>query len=347
MFLPRRRDAAGTVIHLVNPMRNAHGGSENRTLELARLLSARTDVRVWSPRRVAPELRDRVPLRRIRAPFWYPCGGTVVFVGAYFRPGSWLRLARPHRLVLIYNTPVLADLHAFLDSLRRAGVGMRPEFVYAADWMREVAGLPGLVHSSPIDLSRFVPAGGAPGRQRPFTVGRLSRDIAAKHHPDDVSLWREIADRGVHVRLMGATCIADRLNHPLIEILPAGAEPAESFLRQLDTFVYRTNDELFLEPSGRVVLEAMACGLPVVVGDKGGFRAQVVDGVNGFVFSSNEVACRRLDELRANPDLYDRISRSAREHACREMAPGKMQAQLDFYLSPSTPTGSPGRDGSG
>ena len=264
-----------------------------------------------------------------------------MFVGAYFRLGSWLRLLKPHRLILIHNTPDFANLEEFLVSLKRAGIAMQPEIVYAAAWMREMTGLPGLVHTSPIDLSRFKPASPATRQQRPFTVGRLSRDIAAKHHPDDVALWREIADQGIRVRLMGATCIADKLNHSLIEILPAGAEPAESFLQTLDAFVYRTNDRLFFEPSGRVVLEAMACGLPVVVGEKGGFQEAVVEGINGFYFSTNATACRRLNELRTTPQLYARISKSAREYAASAMDPDKVQEQLDFYLSPVRPGGSP------
>ena len=138
MFLPTSRAQAGTVIHLVNPMKNAFGGSENRTLELARLLSAKATVHVWSPRKVAPELKSRVRIRRIRAPFWYPCGGTVVFVGAYFRLGSWLKLLKPYRLILIHNTPDLANLEDFLASLKRAGIAMQPEIVYAAAWMREM-----------------------------------------------------------------------------------------------------------------------------------------------------------------------------------------------------------------
>jgi colanic acid/amylovoran biosynthesis glycosyltransferase len=69
-----------------------------------------------------------------------------------------------------------------------------------------------------------------------------------------------------------------------------------------------------------VVLEAMACGLPVVVTDCGGIREAVTDGVEGFV-----VPVRRPDEMAdalatlwQDPDLRGEMGRAGRARVCAE-----------------------------
>jgi len=72
-----------------------------------------------------------------------------------------------------------------------------------------------------------------------------------------------------------------------------------------------------VEPEGhpRVVLEAMAAGLPVVTTDRGAIRETVVDGSCGFVLADpdpRELADRMLVLLR-DRTLRDRMGRAARE----------------------------------
>lgn len=56
--------------------------------------------------------------------------------------------------------------------------------------------------------------------------------------------------------------------------------------------VYNNHDVLILsskkEPVGMVVLEAMACGLPVIVSDSVGSRDCVIVGENGFIFKTGD-----------------------------------------------------------
>lgn len=67
---------------------------------------------------------------------------------------------------------------------------------------------------------------------------------------------------------MGGHCLSHQLQGAAA-LLPAGAQRAGDFLRTLDCFFSRTS-ERWLEAYGRVVLEAMACGLPMVWGRRGG-----------------------------------------------------------------------------
>lgn len=71
-----------------------------------------------------------------------------------------------------------------------------------------------------------------------------------------------------------------------------------------------------VEPEGhpRVVLEALAAGLPVITTNRGAIAETVIDGECGFVLEQpvpHELADRMLRLLR-DPQLRDRMSRSAR-----------------------------------
>ncbi len=220
----------------VNPLWDAHGGADRRTIDTWSILRSMVDARLWTEYEPAAEFALAYPLRRIRPyALSMPFGGTIVFVGVYFRIGHWIRFARPARVIIIYNT----DQPDRLDkNLRRiAGCGKRAEVVVTSPALNRRLGtrLPTL--ESPIEIADLL-AVERPGG-RPFTVGRLSRDDATKHHTEDPELYRRLAAAGCRVRIMGGTCLAGALGGVAnVELLPAGAENRTSFLRSLDCFVY-------------------------------------------------------------------------------------------------------------
>jgi glycosyltransferase involved in cell wall biosynthesis len=345
-------------IHLLNPLANL-GGSELRTVALYEKLRPDADVALWTEHPPWSELAQ-LPIQRIdEAADIYPRGGTLVIVGVYFFPlSSWIARTSFDRVVIVYNTFSLPKLEGLIGQLESAGLP-RPEMVYASELMRRsieqplTMGMPpsrvdwletcasiarrvhprSAVHPSPIDLTTFQ----AVARTRsndPFVVGRLSRDTPDKFHPDDPAFFRELAGRGFRVRLMGATSIADRLEGvPGIEILRAGAEPAASFLASLDAFVYRVSPSRWLEAFGRVIIEAMATGLPCVCEWRGGYVEVIEDGKSGCLFRKPEQALELLTRLRDDPELRGRIGEAARETVRQLYHPERQRALLSFYLS--------------
>jgi glycosyltransferase involved in cell wall biosynthesis len=320
------------VIHLINPMWDATGGSEWRTVELYRLLTGHAEVDIWSQHTPDRRLVDVVPIKRIDAEWsLFPSAGTFVFVGAYFVPGIWWLKCRPRRTILVYNTDEqerLAKLRTILSLKDRQLV----EMVYSSQAIADLAGLPGTVQVSPIDLDRFSPEATRSRSGQPFTLGRLSRDVLQKHHPNDPALYRRLAASGCKVRVMGGTCLTDRLKDgDGIELLPAGAEPAEQFLRSLDCFLFRTAPTWF-ETFGRVIYEAMGCGLPVVCHRRGGYAADIRSGDNGFLFETDDEAFAITQRLESDRARARSIGQAARQSVERLYSPESLAAIRDFYL---------------
>jgi glycosyltransferase involved in cell wall biosynthesis len=321
------------TIHLINPLWNAAGGSEARTLELYQELQARAPVMLWSEFDPDARLAARYPIRRIRARrLRFPLTGTFVFVGVYRHAGKWVHLAVPRRVIVVYNTP---DPQLFERQVRRLSrFGTRTvEVVYASMWLRASAGRPGVVHPSPIDLDRFSPAEPRDqGDARRFVVGRLSRDIPEKHHPADPALYRCLAATGVRVRVMGGRSLEPAIGQVEgIELLPECSQDPVEFLRSLDCFVYRTADHL-TEAFGRVVIEAMACGLPVVCHRHGGYTEAIESGRNGFLFETDDEALALIRRLRDDRRLREALGNAARESALELLSPDRRRAMADFYL---------------
>jgi glycosyltransferase involved in cell wall biosynthesis len=209
------------------------------------------------------------------------------------------------------------------------------EVAYASELTKRMAGNhPGFVQASLIDLERFVPA---PSKESSdsagFTVGRLSRDDPFKHHSEDPVLYRMLVDRGCRIRIMGPSPSLEAQLGGIesVDLLPAYAQEAHLFLQGLDCFFYRTSEE-FLEPSGRVVTEAMACGLAVVCHNRGGYVEWIDDGRNGFLFESQQEALEILLGLKEDPALRERVGREARRTAEELFSPARRSEIVEFYL---------------
>lgn len=302
-------------IHLINTFESAAGGSEWRAITLYEILSHYCSVTLWAEGKPDPRLTNRYPIRRIcHRKGDTPRRGTIVCVGSHFELGPWIGgdEVKPDRIVLVCTNTARDKFLKRLHCLQQ--LGREVEITYSSALVREVMGQPGRIELSPVDLQRFSPRPrSAYTRPESPIVGRLSRDVAKKHHHEDPALYMDLVTRGVVLRIMGGTCLKPRLNGvPSIELLPSCAQEASAFLASLDVFFYRTSTTM-TEGFGRVVVEAMACGLPVVCEERGGYLSLLEHGRNALLFEPGENPVDLLMQLCTDRPLRERIGNAARE----------------------------------
>lgn len=331
------------MIHIINPLENPFGGSENRALHLAKLLNQHASVVLWHQSPDEEFWRKQYPGIELRLldpdSGQFPSQGCFVFAGFYSIPGDWIFQSSPSRIILVVN---LDPRHfQFSQTVSRlASCGCRVDFVYASQWIAQLVQVPGVVEFSPIDIDRFSP-GSRSGNAASFRVGRLSRDSHGKHHPGDMKLYRRLVQRGCSVSVMGGTVLSGAVSaKPLlqngVELLPAGYRAPEVFLRSLDCFIYRTSPQ-WIEPHGRVITEAMACGLPVVAHRQGGYCDFIKHGENGFLFSSAAEALGLIERLKAQPDLCESVGLAARKTMQAMFSSSRLAAVRAYYLGSNDP----------
>jgi glycosyltransferase involved in cell wall biosynthesis len=105
------------------------------------------------------------------------------------------------------------------------------------------------------------------------------------------------------------------------------------FLSQTDLAQAYASSDLLVFPSttdtfGNVVLEAQACGLPVIVTDKGGPRELMINGITGLVVPSNDqdALLRAMSFLSEDHQTRSLMGLEAREFALR----GNLSAATQF-----------------
>jgi len=135
---------------------------------------------------------------------------------------------------------------------------------------------------------------------------------------------RDLLDRGVRARfhVVGPTHPRDRSYERQLRRLAGGApiqwlgwrEDAEAVIAGLDVLIHAS---LAPEPFGRVVLEAMALGTPVIATNHGGPAGIVTHGVDGLLVPPGDTAAlvRALEQLCGDEPLRLRLAEAGRETA--------------------------------
>ena len=93
------------------------------------------------------------------------------------------------------------------------------------------------------------------------------------------------------------TCIKSRLNDPLIEFTGEIGYPEKNdFLGDAAALLFPIN---WPEPFGLVMIEAMACGTPVIAYPRGSVPEIVDDGITGFLVHNAEEAAKAVEGISA------------------------------------------------
>jgi glycosyltransferase involved in cell wall biosynthesis len=169
-----------------------------------------------------------------------------------------------------------------------------------------------------VDTQRFCPPPQPRRRPSPFRVLFIGRLGEAKGISYLLQAYRRFCKVDTELHLVGDIVPGAEVYLPFRDLYRHTAHVPQAQLtevyRAADVFVFPT----LLEGLGLVVLEAMACGLPVIVTPRGPDEV-VRDGVDGYVVpagDSNSII-EALERLYSDVELRLQLGRNARSQAER------------------------------
>lgn len=236
---------------------------------------------------------------------------------------------------------------------RKAGIyeQSRLYVVTPCQWLMDKVGQsmlkPGIVGSKVIpngvDLKVFHPAEQAELRQKLelpadakillFTANRIRKNIW-KDYRALRSALTEIARTGTKVLCiaLGEEAPPERIGNLEIRFIPYLREPGKvaRYYQAADLYLHPARVDTF----PNTVVEAIACGTPVVASTVGGIPEQIMEGRTGFLVPPGDVTAMsgRVLDLLADEELRLRMGRDAAEDATRRFGRERMVREyLAFY----------------
>jgi glycosyltransferase involved in cell wall biosynthesis len=225
----------------------------------------------------------------------------------------------------LVNTPIVTTIHGFssqriLPIYRRYDDRVAYVAISDADRHPDLTYAATIHHGIPLDDFPFDPVGGDDllffGRIHP-DKGAAEAVRAARATGRKLVMAGIVQDQGYHEREVAPFLDGDRVRH--IGVV-GGAKRAQT-LGSARALLHLIG---FEEPFGLSVIEAMACGTPVIAYRRGSMPELIDHGVTGFLVDT-------LDEAIAAIDRVDEIDRAA----CRKAVADRFSVDrmADDYLA--------------
>jgi len=201
----------------------------------------------------------------------------------------------------------------------------------------------------PVDLERFSPAPSEPSVEAGLHWITVARLVEGKGLRALIRIFRARAAAGATLTIVGDGPLRAELtalaSDAPVSVLPFDAAALPDLLRRHHAFVLNSHrhgrwEELF----GMVIVEAMACGLPVVATDCIGPRAIITSGEDGLLVPQRDDAALEaaLRALEDDPAHRRGLARCGLERARERYALDRIAARWLEVLSRS-----PGTDPAG
>ncbi len=167
------------------------------------------------------------------------------------------------------------------------------------------------------DFARFQPDAAVARESVVLHVGRLKRYKATEHL---LQAARRLRERGLKFKTV---VVGDGDDKPRLEALAAKLDLADDvrftgFIPEAEKVDWYRRAAVLVENSvkegwGLIVMEANACGTPVVVANSPGLRDSSRDGVNGLMYDYGDVAglAEKLERILTDKALRDGLGRQA------------------------------------
>jgi glycosyltransferase involved in cell wall biosynthesis len=180
------------------------------------------------------------------------------------------------------------------------------------------------VISGGVDLDWFAPRRRPLAADSPITVGYIGRMSPEKNPLGFVELAERLTelDPDLAFRLVGqgpqAAEVEQRLRvspHAGRIVYTGYAEELRQALYEIDVLVLPSK----LDGQPAIVMEANACGIPVVAAPVGGVPELIEEGANGYLVHPEETDRIHglLSTWKQSPESFGQLRQSAREYACR------------------------------